>query len=113
MSWTELLLGNRGFSTTICSDRSSGNLFSGNPEKNNTELVRQVYDIMTHCPSKHDWLQTVENDLSQLGLGLSKDAIKSFSKDGFKAIVKKQLHVLAHKYLTERKPGKLINMFLL
>ena len=65
---------------------------------------------MTHCPSKHDWLQTVENDLSQLDLGLSKDAIKSFSKDGFKAVVKKKLYLLAHKYLTERKTSKLINL---
>ena len=79
-------------------------------QKKNTELVRQIFDIMLLCPSKYDWIKLIENDLNQLDIQFSEEVIKSYTKDRFKAVVKKKINSLAHKFLIERKTSKLMNL---
>ena len=61
-------------------------------------LLKQVKNI-----NMKSWATTVSNDLKQLKINLSFDAIARQSKSGFKIIVKKAIHQAAFNYLCNLK----------
>ena len=79
-------------------------------KKNNKELVSIISNIQRDHPLPNDWILLVQNDLSQLDLPLSESVIKSFSKDGFKSLVKTRLKNLAFKYLIDKRSSKTNNL---
>ena len=60
------------------------------------ELVRRVYCAMKNSPLKGDWCNTVIQDMENIGLTLSEEAISQTSISVFKTIVKSKMrqHVL-------------------
>ena len=79
-------------------------------QKNDDELVKQTYNIMSLCPISRDWINLIKNDLTQCGIPFSESLIKGHSKVSYKALVKQKINALVSQYLTERKSSKTANL---
>ena len=62
-------------------------------------MVRRFLEAQITSPIKGDWILTVKENLSHLGIDMSFEAISATSKNTFKAIVKEAIHKKALEYL--------------
>ena len=59
--------------------------------RDDSELIKRVYNAQKFSPRKSDWINQVINDKSFLGLNLSDDEIQLFTKSHFKKIVNQKI----------------------
>ena len=59
--------------------------------RDDSELIKRVYNAQKFSPGKSDWIHQVINDKSFLGLNLSDDDIQLFNKSHFKKIIDKKI----------------------
>ena len=69
------------------------------------EMLFQFFDAQWKCPSRNDWVLTVQQDFVDLDLEMTLSEIKSFSKDSFKVLVKEKCQNAALTYLLRIKEG--------
>merc|ERR1712155_340662 len=62
-------------------------------------MVRRFLEAQITSPIKGDWILTVKENLSHLGINMSFEAISATSKNAFKAIVKEAINKKALEYL--------------
>ena len=62
-------------------------------------MVKRFLEAQITSPIKGDWILTVKENLSHLGIDMSFEAISATSKNTFKAIVKEAIHKKALEYL--------------
>ena len=63
-------------------------------QKDDTEIVRAVYNIQRDIPIKNDWINLVKDDLQSCGINYDESEIKAYSKLTFKRLVKDKLQKL-------------------
>ena len=68
-------------------------------QKNDSELVKKVYNIQKKVPVKSDWALQIQNDLVACDITLSEEEIKSMKKERFKNLVKQKIRNLSKQYL--------------
>ena len=71
--------------------------------KNDSELVRKVFNSQKVFYVKHDWAQQVKHDLEECGIDLTDEEISNMKRISFKKLVTKQIKLLAARYLTSLK----------
>ena len=71
--------------------------------KQDSELVKQVYNIQKIQPVKKDWCLTVAEDLRNLNIELSEVEITKIKKIKFKSIVKENVRAVARNFLSDLK----------
>jgi hypothetical protein len=67
------------------------------------QLLAKFFAAQSKFPVKNDWCLTVQENLKEIKLTLSKDEIKRKSTESFKKIVKKEVGLLAFKTLMSIK----------
>ena len=72
-------------------------------QKEDTALVKQIFQKQCEFSLRQDWVNTVSKDLEDLNLNLSFKDIADMSKYKFKKIVKEACQKFAFKYLIEQK----------
>ena len=68
-------------------------------QKNDSELVKKVYNIQKKVPVKNDWALQIQKDLAACDITLSEVEIKSMKKERFKNLVKQKIRNLSTQYL--------------
>ena len=69
-------------------------------------LIFKFLKLQLEQKAKGDWATTCLSDLKALNIYETLDDIKKMTESQFKRILKKQLHVLALKYLTGKQKSK-------
>ena len=67
------------------------------------EMLYQIFITQWKYPARHDWTETVKKDLQYLDIPVKIEYIKSFKKEQFREIVKRQVKKRAFQYLLELK----------
>lgn len=65
--------------------------------------IRQVYEALKDDTSKGDFVSLVSQDLKDLKITMSEEAIQNCSKGKWKNIVKRQVKTAAFSYLKKKK----------
>ena len=68
-------------------------------KKDETELIRKIYEAQKDDPSPGDFCELVRDDLRDIGLDIPDNQIFLHTKQKFKAIVKNKIRDAAFKYL--------------
>ena len=63
------------------------------------ELLAKFFNAQCNSPSKGDWINTVKDDLTELGMNTEIEKLKSITKESFKEEVKKNTIKAAFQYL--------------
>ena len=71
--------------------------------KNESELVRKVYNSQKTFPVRNDWAIQVQSDLNECEINLSEEEISKMKRTAFKKIVKEKLQLAAARYLIQQK----------
>ena len=71
--------------------------------KNESELVRKVFNSQKAFPVKHDWAFQVKQDLEDCNIDLTEDEISNMKKITFKKLVNEKIRLLAAQYLLTLK----------
>ena len=75
--------------------------------RDDNELILQVFNAQVDDPIKGDWILTVKDDLKLFNLNhLSMDTIKLMKKKRFKKVVREACKNAAFKYLINEKEDK-------
>ena len=72
-------------------------------QKDETEMVRRIYEAQRNDPSPGDFIENVRKDCETIGLEMSDKEISQISKQNFKKIVKLKISNAAFKYLLSVK----------
>ena len=82
-------------------------------KRNQSEMIFKFFITQWYHESKDDWTATVKTDLSDIGLSLDLDFIKSKSEFSFKTMIKRRVREYAFYTLLEKKEShiKLDNIF--
>ena len=82
-------------------------------KRNQSEMIYKFVITQWYHESKDDWTATVKTDLSDIGLSLDLDFIKSKSEFSFKTMIKRRIREYAFYTLLEKKEShtKLDNIF--
>ena len=67
------------------------------------ELIKRVYKSQLIKPTKNDWVNTISNDKKEMGINLTDEQIKSYSKKKFKKFVKQKIDIECMQYLNNIK----------
>ena len=70
-------------------------------QKDDEELVREVFEAQKDDPTPGDYSQLVANDCEQIGLNMTHSEISIMEKEKFKNCVKTKIRIAAFKYLKE------------
>ena len=70
--------------------------------KNDSELVRKVFDTQKQFPVKNDWVLQVEEDMHKCKLELTEEDIASMKQDKFRKMVNKSIQQLSEEYLKKQ-----------
>ena len=68
-------------------------------QKNETELVRAVFNAQRDFPTDGSWISEVQSDLESCNIRYSEDEIRKMSKMKFKKIVKEKIQLKVMSYL--------------
>ena len=68
-------------------------------QKDDSELVKKVFNSQKLLPVKNDWFLTIQNDLSACNITLSEKEITNMKKETFKTLVKQKIKILSKEYL--------------
>ena len=71
--------------------------------KNDSELVRKVFDTQKQLPVKNDWVLQVEEDMHKCKLELTEEDIASMKQDKFRKMVNNGIQQLSEEYLKKKK----------
>ena len=74
-------------------------------KKDETELIRKIYETQKQNPTPGDFSELVRNDITEIGLNMSDLQISQLSKQKFKSIVKNKIKDAALNYLNGVKRG--------
>ena len=74
-------------------------------KKDETELIRKIYETQKQNPTPGDFSELVRNDITEIGLNMSAIQISQLSKQKFKSIVKNKIKDAALNYLNGVKRG--------
>ena len=67
--------------------------------RDDSDLVKKVYNTQKLLPIKNDWESQVKQDLQACKIMLSDDDIKNMKKFTFKSLVKSRIKNLSNEYL--------------
>ena len=68
-------------------------------QKNETEMVRKVYEAQKTDPSPGDFVELVRKDCENIQLDMSDTEISKLTKQKFRAIIKEKISNSAFKFL--------------
>ena len=71
--------------------------------KNESELVRKVFNSQKEFYVKHDWAQQVKQDLIECGIDLTDEEIACMKRISFKKLVTEKIRRIAARYLISQK----------
>ena len=72
-------------------------------QKNESELVRKVFDSQKMFTVKNDWVLQVQSDLEECGIFLTENEIAKMKRISFKKLVTDKINLLSAKYLCSLK----------
>ena len=72
-------------------------------QKNESELVRKVYNSQKLFTAKNDWILQVKSDLDECGIFLTDNEIAMMKRISFKKLVKDKINLLSAQYLCSLK----------
>ena len=72
-------------------------------QKNESELVRKVFDAQKMFTVKNDWVLQVQSDLEECGIFLKDNEIAKMKRISFKKLVTDKINLLSAKYLCSLK----------
>ena len=80
--------------------------------KNESELVKQVYNVQRSFPFKESWASLVWNDLEKCNIDIIEESLKKMKKHKLKTLIKKKLKEKSNENLMEHqaKHSKSINL---
>ena len=68
-------------------------------QKDDSELVKKVYNSQKLLSVKNDWVLQLQSDLTDCEITLSEEMVKSMKKEKFKNLVKNKIKNLSKEYL--------------
>ena len=78
-------------------------------KRNDSEMLKKVFEAQSNDPVKGDWTETVKKDLIDFDLNhLSFDSIKMMKKGKFKKLVKKKCKEKSFEYLSSDKKERMV-----
>jgi hypothetical protein len=72
-------------------------------QKNESELVRKVFDAQKMFTVKNDWVLQVQSDLEECGIFLTENEIAKMKRITYTKLVTDKIHLLSAKYLCSLK----------
>ena len=79
-------------------------------QRDESELVRKVFNSQTRFPVKNDWVVQLRQDLEECNIKLSDEEIKQMKKEQFKNLVLREIRRLAKEYLISQRKSKTENL---
>ena len=74
-------------------------------QKDETEIVRRIYEAQKNDPSPGDFIHLVKSDCERIGLDVSDNQISKMQKHQFRKLVKSKTSNAAFKYLKNMQQG--------